>query len=356
MRWCDRLALAVCLSLLLMLVYRVAGPGSLTLPQNQPQQLATSVVEGEGAKEDEKAIATADFDRTAMAAMPPEAAPKALQVEGVKEEAYLAICVEVRDDIDIFEWILYHFEHGVQKILVYDHGSTPPFRSLLQRWIDQNIVEYKYVTYPLSHIFGGDPQSKIYGDCLEEGKKGRFHWMAFLESDEYLVTPQTTHPASALSSAGSSSSSSSFVDVLKEFEAYPGILLARKLVSSSGHVRRPASPVTRTYTQCVGDRRFRASIVQPRLTKRVSQGNADYFVHLGGRKPVDENFIFVTAPLTSPPEATFRKMWVHQYLGSKEDYKRKVRAYRGILSMETFFSVDIAATAQCPQLSCQTCL
>jgi hypothetical protein len=350
MRWRDRVALAVSLSVLLALVFRVAGPGSLTLPSRQPQQAATTVVrEGENAKEDEKAIATAD----SMAATPPEAAPEAQQLVSVKEEAYLAICVEVRDDIDIFEWILYHVEHGVQKILVYDHGSTPPFRSLLQRWIDQNIVEYKYVTYPLSHIFGGDPQAKIYGECLEEGKKGRFHWMAFLESDEYLVSPQTTHPAA---STGPSSSSFPFHDVLREFEAYPGILLARKLVSSSGHIRRPATPVTRTYTQCVGDRRFRASIVQPRLTKRVSQGNADYFVHLGGRKPVDENLIFVTAPLTSPPEATFRKVWVHQYIGSKEDYKRKVRAYRGILSMDTFFSVDIAATSQCPQLTCQTCL
>ena len=57
--------------------------------------------------------------RTAVAAIP----------------SFFALCLAVKDDLDIVEWIEYHWRKGF---------SNPPLSHLIRQYIDKEIVEYIY--------------------------------------------------------------------------------------------------------------------------------------------------------------------------------------------------------------------
>lgn len=76
----------------------------------------------------------------------PEADPQLLPGMGndPSDDAYLAICVAVRDDAEsIREWILYHNCIGVQKFYIYDDRSSKALLGTIKDFVASGLVEYR---------------------------------------------------------------------------------------------------------------------------------------------------------------------------------------------------------------------
>lgn len=93
---------------------------------------------------------------------------------------YLSVCAIAKDEGPYFpEWIEWHHRRGVDKFYVYDNESTDGTREILQPYIEQGIVEYKY--WP-----GYRMQLAAYDDCLAQHRY-ETRWLAFIDLDEFIV-------------------------------------------------------------------------------------------------------------------------------------------------------------------------
>lgn len=95
-------------------------------------------------------------------------------------EYFLSICAIAKDEGPYFqEWIEWHRQQGVEKFYIYDNESTDNTKAVLEPYISQGIVEYKY--WP-----GYRRQLAAYDDCLETNRYDS-RWIAFIDLDEFIV-------------------------------------------------------------------------------------------------------------------------------------------------------------------------
>lgn len=144
---------------------------------------------------------------------------------------YFAICLIVKHDPYLDEWIEYHARMGCSKFYVFDHNSSVPLAHSLGTYVDHGLVE----VFRIGDF--NEPTSQLYAyqQCVQRhGRKHQF--MAFIDSDEYIVV---------------TNSSLRIPDVLRLYEAYGGLVLNWKMFGSSGHVSRPSGGVLANYNRCV---------------------------------------------------------------------------------------------------------
>jgi hypothetical protein len=67
----------------------------------------------------------------------------------------------------IREWVAYHRSIGVERFYVYDHGSEPPFKDLLEDFIQSGLVVYRFLDGAIGRP-GERPQLAIYNDCIQQ--------------------------------------------------------------------------------------------------------------------------------------------------------------------------------------------
>lgn len=53
-----------------------------------------------------------------------------LRRQSSNSDAYAALCLVVKDDYDVVEWLTYHNRIGVGKFYVFDNGSDPPLKKV----------------------------------------------------------------------------------------------------------------------------------------------------------------------------------------------------------------------------------
>ena len=158
---------------------------------------------------------------------------------------YFAICLAVRDDPDIVEWIEYHWRKGCSKFYIYDNYSNPPLSDLIRQYIDKGIVEYVYSVEEMKP----SPQMYIYNQCFSKHKR-KHRFIGFIDTDEFIVTANP---------------SASIPLVLSQYEQFGGLALSWMSFGSSGHIRRPAGGVIANYRWCFPNRHIK-SIVNTRYT------------------------------------------------------------------------------------------
>lgn len=163
-----------------------------------------------------------------------------------KDSDYLSIAIIIKNEKPYLkEWIEYHRLVGVDRFYVYDIESTDNPLEVLQPYIDEGIVIYKY--FP-----GRGQQVPAYCDAILNYKY-KTRWLAFVDIDEFIVPVQKyTLP-----------------EVLKDYEEYPGLCLSWAMYDSSGHIKKPDGLVIKNYTHRNVDSNFRGnysikSIVNPR--------------------------------------------------------------------------------------------
>jgi len=156
-----------------------------------------------------------------------------------------AICLAVRDDEDIVEWIEYHWRKGCSKFYVFDNFSHPPLKALVQSYIDRGIVSYSYTVEEMKP----NPQIFIYQQCLS--RYGRLHkFMGFIDVDEFIVTVDNN---------------TNIPSILKNYEHLGGLALSWMSFGSSGHIQRPNGGVIGNYNRC-GPNKHIKSIVNTKYT------------------------------------------------------------------------------------------
>lgn len=106
----------------------------------------------------------------------------------------------------------------------YDHLSDPPLRTILEPWIQSNLVTYMRAT-DRNEQHNRNVQVMTYHHCIEHFAV-RHEWMMFIDTDEYLYLPDQRYPR--------------LPELLaKEFAEFSGLGVNWRLYTSSGHLTRP---------------------------------------------------------------------------------------------------------------------
>ncbi len=154
---------------------------------------------------------------------------------------------------------------GVEHFYLYDNGSTDDCRQVLEPYIREGVVTLHH--WPQSPIF---PAATLH--CIEHyGPLCR--WIAFLDDDEFLFPVK----------------GGSLPEVLRRYEAFPGVAVHWVMFGSSGHRARPEGLVISNYRACEGkpQNTFK-SIVNPRCFKAPK--SMHYCRYKGHARAVNEQF------------------------------------------------------------------
>lgn len=183
---------------------------------------------------------------------------------------YLALCAIVRDEGPyLAEWIAFHRLVGVERFFLYDNGSTDESAAVLAPLCADGTVEVRPWPVPF-HLHAA---RQAYADCLER-VRGRVRWLGCIDLDEFLFAPEHwTLP-----------------EMLRAFEAYPGVVVRWQVYGSAGREHAEPAPVIarfdrRSPTDWIRNRRVK-SLVDPARTVRPL--NCHHFEYCDGELAVDE--------------------------------------------------------------------
>jgi hypothetical protein len=141
-----------------------------------------------------------------------------------KFENNLSALICVRNEAPYLrEWIEYHRLLGIEKFYIYDNESTDDIMSVLEPYINQNIVVCK-------KWFGNGRQRKIYSDGIKECKN-KTKWLAIIDIDEFIVPLKHKN----------------IKDFLKDYKDFSQISIHWKSFGSSGHKKKPAGLVIENF-------------------------------------------------------------------------------------------------------------
>jgi hypothetical protein len=137
---------------------------------------------------------------------------------------YLSIVVCFRDEsVFLAEWIDFHLGAGVEHFYFYDNFSADNYSTVLQPYIDRKIVTL--ISWP---VVSG--QKSAYSDAVNRFKK-QSRWMAFIDMDEFLLSPLDQDVRR----------------ILQDYEQYSAVAVNWVNYGSSGLIESPKQPVTYAY-------------------------------------------------------------------------------------------------------------
>lgn len=148
----------------------------------------------------------------------------AFKLESPKD--YISIVAIAKNEgFYIEEWVKFHKLVGVDRIYLYDNGSTDDTKQVLDKYIKEGFVVYI--------DFKGDiKQLKAYRHAIKNFGHNSF-WMAFIDIDEFL-TPVNFDNIKL---------------TLKEFEKFPALVVNWVVYDGNDHETRPEGPVIENYTR-----------------------------------------------------------------------------------------------------------
>jgi hypothetical protein len=219
---------------------------------------------------------------------------------------YLAACgIYLNEAHYLEEWIEFHRLVGVEKFFLYDHESTDEHEQVLKPYVDDGTVVVK-------HWPDQPGQPSAFRDCLEE-HRDEARWIAFLDLDEFLFSPQLRP----------------LPEVLEAYEQHPGVIVNWCMFGPSGHETRPEGLVLENYRLRAADdhplNHLVKSVVDPRRAVRVAGGiNPHCFEYSDGFavdelfRPRDRN------PHSKTDTVSFSRLRVNHYnLKSREQWMAK---------------------------------
>lgn len=140
----------------------------------------------------------------------------------------LAVCGIFRDEARfIVEWLTLHNAVGVEHFYLYNDQSTDNFREVLEPWIRKEIVTLFDMPDP-------GTQKGAYNDCIKRFRM-QARWIAFIDIDEFLFSPETRDLRS----------------VLQRYDGAAAIFVYWSMFGSNGHRTRPEGSVIENYTRCM---------------------------------------------------------------------------------------------------------
>jgi Glycosyltransferase family 92 len=221
---------------------------------------------------------------------------------GGRPRAYLAACMMFRDHASYLrEWVEFHRLVGVERLYLYDNGSSDDPFSTLAPYIEDGLV--------VPHHFPKSFPELPYVECLDE-HRSEARWIAFIDVDEFLFSP-TFRP---------------LPDVLREYEEFGAVGVNHAVFGTSGHRERPPGLVIESYLSRADDhttkrnRRYK-SIVDP---SRVAYPETAHHFVLHDATTVDERRRPVSGALTET--VSFSRLRINHYVTkSAEEYREKTK-------------------------------
>lgn len=226
----------------------------------------------------------------------------------------LALCVIVKDEERyIEEWVAFHFAVGVQFILIVDNGSSKSLSRQLAGYISEGRLEIRAFPRRVK------AQREAYNRALCYLRNSK--WVGFFDVDEFV------YPSNA----------ESLIDILRDFEGFPGVAVNWVTFGTSGHRESPSGWVTENFTDR-GELDFVFPLEQLRVSdtaKSTQNSDSNYlpmnshvkcfvqpretlhfrtahnFKFRAGRPAVNENFVPVWGPFS--PEVSVGKVRVNHY-------------------------------------------
>ncbi len=124
--------------------------------------------------------------------------------------------------INIEEWIKHYLHHGVDHFYMINDASTDDFLSILQPYIDNNIVTLYNTSFP--YYLGR--QKNLYNTYILPNIK-QTKWLVMVDMDEYLWSPKDIN----------------LKNVINLFNHLGQIQFYDVLFGSNGHITQPKSIV-----------------------------------------------------------------------------------------------------------------
>ncbi len=147
----------------------------------------------------------------------------------------------------IKEWLDYHIAAGVDMFYLYDNDSDDNTTEILAPYIKRGIVE-------LTHISGEKRQNDAYIDAIKRHRND-MRWMARIDLDEFIVTPNHDH-------------------IMDFINSIPGhfsqIIMTWVCYGNSGHITAPHGLVIENYKHHETHFHGIKSIANPRMVVRQS--------------------------------------------------------------------------------------
>ncbi|MDR2338384.1 MAG: glycosyltransferase family 92 protein [Deltaproteobacteria bacterium] len=224
---------------------------------------------------------------------------------------YLAVLATLKNEAPyIKEWIEYHLLVGVELFYLYDNGSEDNLKEVLQPYIDKGLVVYE--------VWNGQYQQiAIYNSAIAKYKNSA-RWIAIIDADEFIV-PVKEKTVSKF---------------LKDYEAYPALLINWLVFDSNGHIKQPQGLVIENYTKALNEftkypptgNLFVKSIVNPCQVASCGIHNHTYY---NASLAVTENFETITNAYYSKYHSINKIRINHYFSKSLEEFKAKTARGRG---------------------------
>ena len=209
------------------------------------------------------------------------------------------------------EYVEFHLLQGFDHFIFYDNKSDDNLLEVISPYIEAGIVEIRYYPEDLKT----SKNFWIMENCTLE-QRGKTKWLHYHALDERLFSPDGRN----------------LVDLLRDYENYPGLCVGWTLFESNGHVNRPDGLIIDNFTNAYNDKnKHIKTIIQPNKTINAA-GNPHNFNYLGGGFSVDENFNRVDGPFNTINPYTTDKIRLHHYLClSREEYD--IKQNKGLLDI-----------------------
>jgi glycosyltransferase involved in cell wall biosynthesis len=169
-----------------------------------------------------------------------------------------AVCLIVRNEAaHILEWIAFHALAGFDTQIIFDNASDDGTAALIQHAAIQHDIRFHH--WP-NH--SAQSQALAY-EAACQAYRLEFDWIAFIDSDEFLVTADAA-PINAL---------------LARYEGWSAVAVNWAIYGANQHEEAPAGLVVENFTARAPETFFPArhvkSIIRPRLAVRCP--NPHYF-------------------------------------------------------------------------------
>lgn len=208
------------------------------------------------------------------------------------------------------EWIEYHRLVGVQHFYLYNDGSTDNYKEVLEPYIKKGHVTLANAVTQAD--FNGT-QVDCFNRTLIQ-TFGKCKWVAMIDSDEFLVTPNRVK----------------IIDVLNQFENYGGVTINWHSFGTSNVAKIPpdklmieclihCAPMNHPMNNMI------KTIVRPERTQYFGGPHWPEFVP--GYFAVDTDGSRYT-----PPNGLCKmnKLWINHYWTRDEDFLINIKVPRGI--------------------------
>ena len=222
------------------------------------------------------------------------------------------VCIAKDEGPYVKEWLEYHKIIGVDRFYFYDNGSSDNTKDVLEPYINNGTVIYKYIP-------GKRLQIPVYQDAILKAKN-KTKWLAIIDLDEFIVPTEKDN----------------IKDFLVDYESYPGVGINIVLFDSNGHITKPIEHeglVTANYTRVSKDYTCHIdsdavytkdlgllikSIVNPRMV--IDIVNPHYAIYRFGKLAVTENFKPISFQYKTDFHSHSKIQLNHYVIKSREEY------------------------------------